>query len=103
VACDLFTSVTVTFQIRYLFAVDRNTPRVACERENAHSKPNANPYFGRVIGTIRRGCLDHLIPLNARDVKAHRLGPPDSSAPFITNMASRSMLASLIRVGARDR
>jgi transposase InsO family protein len=31
--------------------------------------PMANAYCERVIGTIRRECLDYLIPLNARHVK----------------------------------
>ncbi len=32
----------------------------------AHKSPWQNPYVERVIGTIRRDCLDHMIPLGER-------------------------------------
>ena len=32
--------------------------------------PTANPFCERLIGSIRRDCMDHMIPINERHVKA---------------------------------
>ena len=37
--------------------------------ESAPRSPWQNPYVERVIGSIRRECLGHLIPLNAGDLR----------------------------------
>jgi hypothetical protein len=54
VACDLFTSVTAAFRVL-------KTPRRALQ---------ANAYCERLIGTIRRDCLDFLIPLGETHLKS---------------------------------
>ena len=41
------------------------------EVKTAPKSPWQNPYVERVIGSIRRECLDHIIPLN----EAHRGRP----------------------------
>jgi transposase InsO family protein len=121
VACDFFTSVTVTFQVLYVFVVieigtrrilhlnitghptaewTRQQFRAFLDGESAHRylihdrdtifsaevdaavegfglkvlktpvrAPMANSFCERVIGTLRRECLDYLIPLNARHLK----------------------------------
>jgi hypothetical protein len=35
----------------------------------AHRSPWQNPYVERLIGTIRRECLDHLIVINEKHLK----------------------------------
>lgn len=35
----------------------------------APRSPRQNPYAGRLIGTIRRECLDHVIVLNERHLR----------------------------------
>jgi putative transposase len=42
---------------------------VGNHRSTILSLESANAYCERVIGTIRRECLDYLIPLNARHLK----------------------------------
>ena len=121
VACDLFTSVTATFQVLYVFvAIEIGSRRILhgnvtdhptadwtrqqfrefLDGESGHRylihdrdsvfsvevdaalkgfglrvlktpvrSPMANAYCERVIGSIRRECLDHLIPLNERHLK----------------------------------
>lgn len=39
------------------------------EVKTAWRSPWQNPYCERVIGTIRRECLDHIIPLNERHLR----------------------------------
>ena len=121
VACDLFTSVTATFQVLYVFvAIEIGSRRtlhgnvtdhptadwarqqfreflngesdhryLIHDRDSVFSvevdaalkgfglrvlktpvrSPMANAYCERVIGSIRRECLDYLIPLNERHLK----------------------------------
>ena len=122
VACDLFTSVTATFQVLYVFvAIEIGSRRILYDNvtddptadwarqqfrefldgESDHRyisfttvtassqsevdaalkgfglrvlktpvrSPMANAYCQRVIGSIRRECLDYLIPLNERHLK----------------------------------
>ena len=44
-------------------------PRVKKEVINAPQAPWQNPYCERVIGSIRRACLDHVIVLNERHLQ----------------------------------
>jgi putative transposase len=121
VACDFFTSVTVTFQVLYVIvAIEIGSRRILhgnvtnhptaewtrqqfrefLDGESGHRylvhdrdsvfsaevdaaltgfglkvlktpvrSPMANAYCERVIGTIRRECLDYLIPLSERHLK----------------------------------
>jgi putative transposase len=121
VACDLFTSVTATFQVLYVFvAIEIGSRRILhgnvtdhpnadwtrqqfrefLDGESGHRylihdrdsvfsvevdaalkgfglkvlktpvrSPMANAHCERVIGSIRRECLDYLIPLNERHLK----------------------------------
>src|SRR5262249_21062052 len=50
---------------------------------SAPASPWQNPYVERLIGTIRRECLDHMIVLNARPsaTRPHDLQPVLSSKP----------------------
>jgi len=73
----------------------------------------ANAYCERVVGSIRRECLDYLIPLNARHLKRilrefithynrHR---PHSAMQWRTPSASRlrrTLLASRLTVRVRS-
>ena len=54
-ACDFFTVPTVTFRGLYVLSAPR--------------APRQNPYCERVIGSIRRECLDHVIILNEAHLK----------------------------------
>ena len=58
-ACDFFTVPTVTFRVLYVFIILRHD-----RREIVHFNITTNPYAERVIGSIRRECLDHMIVLN---------------------------------------
>ena len=121
VACDLFTSVTATFQVLYVFvAIEIGSRRILhgnvtdhpnadwtrqqfrefLDGESGHRylihdrdsvfsvevdaavkgfglrglktpvrSPMANAHCERVIGSIRRECLDYLIPLNVRHLQ----------------------------------
>ena len=80
--------------------------------------PQANAFCARLIGTIRRECLDFVIPLNERHVRcilaewvAHdnrgrphaRLGPgiPDPSADCLALSASGYRILAVHRVVAK--
>ena len=63
VACDFFVVMTATFRILYVFVLmEVGTPRILLHNVTAH--PTANAYCERLGGSLRRECLDFLIPLD---------------------------------------
>jgi putative transposase len=95
---DFFTVPTIRFQVLYVFLVlahdRRRTPRHAISfatkigpsgrasstrlkpwASNRYCRRRASPwqraYVERVIGTIRRECLGHVIVFNQRDLSRH--------------------------------
>jgi len=71
VACDFFTVVTATFEVLYVFVViEHATRRIlhvnVTRNPTGDWTPQANGLCERAIGTIRRECLDYLIPLGER-------------------------------------
>ncbi len=89
VACDFFVAVTATFRLRH-------GPCSSCGRsldltvlKSPPHSPQANAICERVIGTIRRECLDWLIP------------PSDRRAPQRARPIGAGWLASRISAGAR--
>ena len=40
------------------------------EVTTAHQSPFQNPYAERIVGSIRRECLDHVIVLNEKHLRA---------------------------------
>jgi transposase InsO family protein len=89
VACDFFVAVTATFRLLYVF-VDiehgsRRLVRVAVLRSPPHS-PKANAICEQVIGTMRRECLDWLIPLSEshlRSILRARVGHYNGGRPHM--------------------
>jgi hypothetical protein len=66
VACDFFTVPTASFKVLFVFIM------LAHERRRiiiAPRSPWQNPYCERLIGSIRRDVLDHVIVLNDRHLK----------------------------------
>jgi putative transposase len=61
-ACDFFVAVTATFRVVYVFVglTVLKTPGRA---------PQANAFCERLVGTMRRECLDFVIPLNERHLR----------------------------------
>lgn len=56
----------------------------------SYRSPWQNPYVERVIGSIRRECLDHVIILNERHLRrVLRDTPPPSEAPFCGPVCSQ--------------
>ena len=51
----------------------------------APRSPWQSPYVERVIGSIRRECLDHVIVLNERHLRAILLSYIDLCLPFISS------------------
>ncbi len=86
VACDFFVAITATFRLLYVFVVIEHRSRryLIHDRDSIFARsldesirnlgltvlkspphsPKANAICERVIGTIRRECLDWLIPLS---------------------------------------
>lgn len=60
----LFVNTIVSRRVASLGISDRRT---------ASRSPWQNPYVERLIGSMRRECLDHIIVLRARHVAAHRI------------------------------
>jgi len=84
VSIDFFTVPTATFKVLYVFLVLDNARRkiihfnvttnptaawTGQQIQTARRSPWQNPYVERVIGSIRRECLDHVIILNERHLR----------------------------------
>ena len=68
IACDFLLVVTATFRLLYVFvSVKKLGIRVL---KSPPRSPMANAICERVIGTIRRECLDWLIPLSASHLRS---------------------------------
>jgi transposase InsO family protein len=92
VACDFFISVTLSFRVLYVcVAMEIGSRRILHCNVTAHATaewldltlndfgvrvirtpvqaPTTNAFCERLIGTIRRECLDYLIPLSERHLR----------------------------------
>jgi putative transposase len=76
VACDFFVSITVRFKILYVFvAIEIGSRRILHFNVTAHptaewtTQQFRETLAERLIGTIRRECLDYLIPINERHLR----------------------------------
>jgi transposase InsO family protein len=74
IACDFFVAVTATFRMLYkIFAKHLDDSISALGMEVLRSpvaSPKANAICERVIGTIRRECLDWMIPLSEAHLRS---------------------------------
>jgi hypothetical protein len=69
VACDSLVVVTATFRTLSVFvSMELDTTNSAPQRDRS-PEPLANPVWERFGGTLRRQCLDYLIPLHERHLQ----------------------------------
>src|ERR1700693_1942218 len=78
------------------------------DRPSAPRSPWQNPYVERVIGSIRRECLDHVIVLNERHLKRDspwlfRLLPRMAPAPILRDGFTRRPTCPSTRTGRDNR
>jgi len=84
VACDFLTVVTATFKCLHVFVIflihdrdcifssqlDQSITRMGLRvLKTPYRSPKANSFCERVIGTLRRECLDFLIPLTEKHLR----------------------------------
>jgi hypothetical protein len=102
IACDFLVAVTATFRLLYVFVVIEHHSR---RLKSPPRTPKANAICERVIGTLRRECLDWLLPLSEHHLRRilkswihhyNSLGrSPDFCTPGLTRrQAHRSMIPS---------
>jgi hypothetical protein len=69
-AIDMFVVVTARFQLLYALVVLGNVQAMAIEEVvTAPRSPWQNAYVERIIGSIRRECLDHVIVFDERHLR----------------------------------